>query len=84
MFSSSEAVLTLKELIDRAGFNQRSLSKISGIPERTINSWVEGEYKPSDVNRLIVLSRTLGVSLKTLLKSFGYSVDGVPDDLVDH
>jgi transcriptional regulator with XRE-family HTH domain len=75
----SDEVLPLKELIERAGYTQRDLSKVSGIPERTINSWVCGQRVP-DLERYILLASYLRVSLKTLFASFGYDVSRIPDD----
>lgn len=71
--------VTLKDLIARANTNQRELSKTTGIPEITINTWVARKSVPRFDNALI-LARALDVSLKTLAESIGLRVENIPDD----
>ena len=71
--------LTLKQLIARCNITQRDLAKKTGISERAINEWVAGKYIPR-LDNAIVVSRELGVSLKTLAQSLGLDTTGIPDD----
>lgn len=70
---------TLKSLIEAAGTTQRQLSKDLDIAEVTLNTWVAGRKMPRFDNALAV-ARELKVSLKTLAKSMGMDVSGIPDD----
>ena len=71
---------TLKAFIKQAGYTQRSLAKKLEIPEITMNYWVGGKLIP-DTERSLLLARELKISLKTLYKSLGLDVTGIPDDL---
>ncbi len=71
--------LTLKQLIAKSNITQRDLAKRTGISERAINEWVAGKYIPR-LDNAIVVSRELGVSLKTLALSLGLDITGIPDD----
>jgi transcriptional regulator with XRE-family HTH domain len=70
---------TLKNLIEAAGTNQRSLSRKLEIGETTVNSWVAGQKMPRFDNA-IALARELGVPLKTLARAMRLDVVGIPDD----
>lgn len=82
MKSSSESILTLKQLIECANTTQRDLSKRTGIAEVTINSWVAKKKIPR-LDNALVLCRELGVSLKTLSQSLGLDTTGIPDDFLN-
>lgn len=79
MKTSNESLLTLKELIEKAGTNQRELSKRTGIAEVTLNTWVARKKVPRLDNALL-LCRELKISLRTLADSIGLDVSGIPDD----
>ena len=74
-----EEELTLKGLIESVGTNQRQLSKATGLSERTINDWVAGKKIPR-LDNAITIAKELGIPLKTLAKSIGLDVKGIPDD----
>jgi lambda repressor-like predicted transcriptional regulator len=70
---------TLKAYIEQAGYTQRSLSKITGIPETTINSWVSRKVIPR-ADSVAILARVLNISFKTLYASMDIDVTGIPND----
>ncbi|WP_107668213.1 helix-turn-helix transcriptional regulator [Cyanothece sp. BG0011] len=70
---------TLKGLIAECGLTQREISEKTGIPERTINSWVSGERMPT-LARAVTVASCLNCSLKTFAQSLGIDVSRLPDD----
>ncbi|MDF0551717.1 helix-turn-helix transcriptional regulator [Kamptonema sp. UHCC 0994] len=74
-----EPTPTLKNLVEAAGKTQRQLSKDTGIPEVTINTWVARKTVPR-LDNAIVVCRELNISLKVFAKSMGLNVEGLPDD----
>jgi len=69
----------LKQLIADSGLTQRDLAKKTGIPERTINSWVAGERMPS-LDKAALLAGGLKCSLREIASSLGIDVSGIPGD----
>jgi len=76
--TGNEPEKTLKTLIEAAGTTQRQLSRNSGIPEVTINSWVAGKMPRLD-NAALVAAQ-LRVSLRTLAKSLQIDTSRIPGD----
>ncbi|GBF82961.1 helix-turn-helix domain-containing protein [Aphanothece sacrum] len=72
--------ITLKGLIADANMTQREFSKLTGIPEVTINSWVSQKRMPK-LDSAVLLCCHLKISLKTLAKSLDIDVSNLPDDL---
>ncbi|SDB40242.1 Helix-turn-helix [Pseudobutyrivibrio sp. YE44] len=54
------------EKINEKGFTQKEFSKLSGIPESTVSDWKRHGKVPSS-DKLLKISRTLGISLYELL-----------------
>lgn len=57
----------LKELRKAKGFSQEELSKSSGIPVKTIQSWEQGARMPRDIYVIERLCNALGISIDDLL-----------------
>ena len=57
----------LKELRKAKGFSQEELSKSSGIPVKTIQSWEQGVRMPRDIYVIERLCNALGISIDDLL-----------------
>lgn len=74
-----DQIPTLKTLREHAKLTQPELSRRMDVGIRIIGDWERGESIPR-LDRAVKLSRELGVSMKTLCKSFRINVDGVPDD----
>lgn len=70
---------TLKTLRECANLTQPELSRRMGVGIRIIGDWERGEAIPR-FDRAISLAKELGVSLKTIAKSFGLNVEGIPND----
>jgi transcriptional regulator with XRE-family HTH domain len=77
--NSEQDVPTLKVLRESASLTQPELSRRMGVGIRIIGDWERGEAIPR-FDRAIALARELGVSLKTIAKSIGLNVEGLPDD----
>jgi transcriptional regulator with XRE-family HTH domain len=76
---TEQDVPTLKVLRESASLTQPELSRRMGVGIRIIGDWERGEAIPR-FDRAIALARELGVSLKTIAKSIGLNVEGIPDD----
>ncbi|MBD2344179.1 helix-turn-helix domain-containing protein [Anabaena subtropica] len=76
---SRNEVPTLKTLRESADLTQPQLSQRMGVGIRIIGDWESGKKIPRFDNA-VALARELGVSLKTLAKSFRVDVEGIPDD----
>jgi transcriptional regulator with XRE-family HTH domain len=74
---NTQGVKSLKELIKRAGYNQRSFAHATGIKEVTINNWVYGKNIPR-LDNAILLAEYLKVDLVTLAKSIGLDTGSLP------
>lgn len=72
--------LKLKALRERAGITQRELAQRTDNALSAIGYWESGKKIPS-LQNAIAIAKELGISLKTLSKSLGLDVTGVPDDL---
>lgn len=70
---------TLKLLRERLEISQEELARRVDLSFRTIGDWENGRKMPRFDNA-ISIARELGVSLKTLAKSMGLDVSGIPDD----
>ncbi|HEY9704607.1 MAG TPA: helix-turn-helix transcriptional regulator [Allocoleopsis sp.] len=70
---------TLKDLIKQKGLTQRELHRQTGIPEITVNLWVQGKRCPN-LDNAVKLARALDINLSTLAKSMGIDVTGLIDD----
>ena len=57
----------LKELRKAKGFSQEELSKSSGIPVKTIQSWEQGVRMPRDIYVIERLCNALEISIDDLL-----------------
>lgn len=71
--------ITLKVLREAAGYTQKQLGQRLNISQTNIQFWEYGQAKPK-LDNAVALARELNVSLKTLAKSMGIDVTGVPDD----
>ena len=72
-------VPTLKTLRESANLTQPELSRRMGVGIRIIGDWERGEAIPR-FDRAISLAKELGVSLKTIARSMGINVEGIPND----
>ena len=72
-------VPTLKSLRESANLTQPELSRRMGVGIRIIGDWERRESLPR-FDRAISLAKELGISLKTLARSLGLDVEGVPND----
>ncbi|MEG4271058.1 MULTISPECIES: helix-turn-helix transcriptional regulator [unclassified Microcoleus] len=72
-------VPTLKTLRESVNLTQPELSRRMGVGIRIIGDWERGESIPR-FDRAVSLAKELGIPLKTLARSFGLSVEGVPND----
>ena len=70
---------TLKTLRESANLTQPELSRRMGVGIRIIGDWERGEAIPR-FDRAISLAKELGVSLKTIARSMGLNVEGIPND----
>ncbi len=78
--STKEDSDTLKSLIETAGFTQKSFAKAMNLSLSIITYYIAGEKLPR-VDRFLEMARQLQVSPKTLAKSMGLDVSGIPDDV---
>jgi transcriptional regulator with XRE-family HTH domain len=77
---STKEDLTLKSLIEDAGYTQRDFAKTLGLALSTVTFYISGEKLPR-IDRFFEMCKTLGVSPKTLAQSMGLDVSDVPDDI---
>jgi transcriptional regulator with XRE-family HTH domain len=77
--ADEQEIPTLKVLRENANLTQPELSRRMGVGIRIIGDWERGEAIPR-FDRAISLAKELGVSLKTIARSFGLDVKGIPDD----
>lgn len=75
--STKEDNLTLKSLIESAGFTQKEFAKSLGVATSTVTYYISGEKLPR-VDRFLEMCKRLNVSPLTLAQSIGLDVDGVP------
>ena len=57
----------IKELRKEKGFSRTELSKISGVPARTIDDWENNRRKPRDVYQLKKVADSLEVKIEDLI-----------------
>lgn len=65
----------MKEARKAAGLTQEEMSKLFGIPKRTIESWEMGERKPAKYLEMLIIEKLGGMRNK------GRLIDA--DDLID-
>ncbi len=70
---------TLKQLIKSAGYTQKSFAKDLNLAYSTVQYYVSGENLPG-LKVLADMCRLLDESPKTVMKSLGIDVSGIPDD----
>jgi len=71
---------TLKGLIESAGYTQKAFAQELGLGLSTITYYVSGEKLPR-IDRFLEMAKRLKVSPKTLAKSMGLDISGIPDDI---
>jgi transcriptional regulator with XRE-family HTH domain len=71
---------TLKSLRQSLELSQEDLGRRLSLSYRTVAEWEAGRKIPRFDNA-IALARELNVSLKTLAKSMGFDISGIPDDI---
>ncbi|MGL5876397.1 MAG: helix-turn-helix domain-containing protein [Xenococcaceae cyanobacterium] len=71
---------TLKTLIEGAGYTQKGFAKELGLSLSTVTFYIAGEKLPR-IDRFMEMARKLKVSPKTLARSIGVDISGIPDDL---
>lgn len=74
-------VRTLKEIIKEKVGSQRNLSKLTGIKEATIRSWVNGRRMPT-LDNAFIAAKALDIDLNTLAESLGINISGLPSDSI--
>ncbi len=75
--SDKEDNLTLKSLIESAGYTQKNFAKSLGVATSTVTYYISGEKLPR-VDRFFEMCRKLNVDPITLAKSIGVNVEDVP------
>lgn len=69
----------LKALIKEAGLTQKELANRIGVNYSAVKFYVSGVNRPS-VDVLADICRVLNQSPKTVMKSLGIDITGIPDD----
>ncbi|MBD2416076.1 helix-turn-helix domain-containing protein [Nostoc sp. FACHB-87] len=69
----------LRLLREEAGLTRPQVKQIIGVSERRQADWESGKAMPSAEN-IASLCRLYKVSLKTMFKSLGIDVSGIPND----
>jgi transcriptional regulator with XRE-family HTH domain len=77
--SDKEDNLTLKSLIESAGYTQKNFAKSLGVATSTVTYYISGEKLPR-VDRFFEMCKKLNVDPITLAKSIGIDVEGIPND----
>ena len=73
------ATKALKQLIEQSGHTQKSFAESLGLCYASVKYYVAGQKTPgSDV--LADMCRVLNQSPKTVMKSLGIDITGIPDD----
>jgi transcriptional regulator with XRE-family HTH domain len=75
--SDKEDDLTLKSLIESAGYTQKDFAKSLGVATSTVTYYISGEKLPR-VDRFFEMCRKLSVDPITLGKSIGLKIDDIP------
>ncbi|MGK7961172.1 helix-turn-helix domain-containing protein [Crocosphaera sp.] len=70
---------SLKDLIKLAGYTQKSFAQALNTAYSTVKYYVSGEKMPG-VKIFADMCRLLDKSPKTVMKSLGIDVSGIPDD----
>ena len=71
--------MTLRNLRESAGYSQSKLSKQIGVSQSAIQWWEVGKREPT-ISNVAALAKTFNVSLKTICKSIGVDLTGIPDE----
>lgn len=58
----------IKEIRKEKGFSRAELSKVSGVPARTIDDWENNRRKPRDVYQLKKVADALEVKIEDLIE----------------
>lgn len=66
----------VKSLMEKKGFNQKTLSEKSGITEPSVSRYLKGERTPR-IDIVVNFAKALGVDVEYLLN--GTSVKGIQD-----
>jgi predicted transcriptional regulator len=69
----------LRKFRDELNLTRPQVRQITGIAERTQADFESGKSIPT-VENLVALARLYKQSLKTIIKSVGIDVTGIPDD----
>lgn len=69
----------LRLLREQAGLTRPQVKQLIGVSERRQADWESGKAMPS-VENVVALCRLYKVSMKTMCKSLGVDVTGVPND----
>ncbi|WP_375471063.1 helix-turn-helix domain-containing protein [uncultured Nostoc sp.] len=70
----------LRLLREQAGLTRPEVKHLIGVSERRQADWESGKAMPS-IENVIALCRLYKVSMKTMCKSLGVDVTGVPNDI---
>ena len=73
---------SLKDLIKEHGYTQKSFAIALNRAYSTVKYYIAGENTPT-ATVIVDMCRLLDESPKTVLKSLGIDVTGVPDDHID-
>lgn len=60
-------ICRIKQLREESNISRNELSKISGVPLRTLEDWEAGRRVPRDVYQLIKVARALHCSVENLV-----------------
>ncbi|MDJ0509257.1 MAG: helix-turn-helix transcriptional regulator [Crocosphaera sp.] len=71
---------SLKDLIEQHGYTQKSFAKALNRAYSTVQFYVAGQKKPG-CEILADMCRLLDESPKTVMKSLGIDVTGIPNDV---
>ncbi|MEH2371501.1 helix-turn-helix domain-containing protein [Nostoc sp.] len=69
----------LRLLREESGLTRPQVKQKIGVSERRQADWESGKAMPSAEN-VVALCRLYKVSLKTMFKSLGIDISGIPDD----
>lgn len=59
--------MKLAQVRIKQAMNRATLSKLSGVPYRTIENWEKGIRKPRDVYQLKRVAEALGVTIEDII-----------------
>lgn len=68
--NDTQLSMMLRKYITKRGFTMSQLSRVVGVPSKTLNDWCNNKY-PSSLGVLVKISNRLGVTTDDLLKGDG-------------